>query len=91
VWCRAVGSAWALELRELDGDSALGTIRDWISSGVPISQPAPPETLARALLAERGLQLVRDPSASPGTRTRHGIGYARAVTTPCAPGVPAAP
>ncbi len=47
---------------------------DWISSGVPISQPEP-EALARQLLAERGLQLFRDSSAGPGTRSRRGIGY----------------
>ncbi|MGH3549223.1 MAG: hypothetical protein ACRDQU_14155 [Pseudonocardiaceae bacterium] len=75
VWCRSVGSVWTLELRELDRDTPLGTIRDWISSGVPISQPRPSEELARALLAEHGLQLVRDPSTDLGTHTRHGIGY----------------
>jgi hypothetical protein len=79
VWCRSVGSAWTLELRELDRDTPWGTIRDWISSGVPISQPAPPETLARTLLAEHGLSLVRDPSVVSGTHTRHGIGYVRAT------------
>ncbi|MGH3781586.1 MAG: hypothetical protein ACRDRO_13420 [Pseudonocardiaceae bacterium] len=86
VWCRSVGSAWTLELRELDRDTPLGTTRDWISSGVPISQPAPPETLARALLAEHGLHLVHDPSTDPGTHTRHGIGYVRATTAAFAPG-----
>ncbi|MGH3669271.1 MAG: hypothetical protein ACRDSH_01355 [Pseudonocardiaceae bacterium] len=87
VWCRSVGTCWTLELRELDSDTRLGTIKDWISSGVPISQPAPPESLARELLAEQGLRLVRDPSAGPGTHTRHGIGYARAPIAPSARGV----
>ncbi|MGH3521794.1 MAG: hypothetical protein ACRDU4_02955 [Mycobacterium sp.] len=80
VWCRSVGSAWTLELRELDEGSALGSLRDWISSGVPISQPEPPEALARALLADRGLVLVRDPRTGRGRRTRQGIGYAHAAT-----------
>ena len=33
VWCRSVGTSWTLELRGLDRDTALGTVRDWISSG----------------------------------------------------------
>lgn len=47
---------------------------DWVCSGVPASQPES-DTLARELLAERGLQLFRDSSAGPCTRSRHGIGY----------------
>jgi len=47
---------------------------DWVSSGVPISQPVP-DGLARELLAERGLQLFGDSSAGPGTHSRHRIGY----------------
>jgi len=79
VWCRSVGSAWTLELRELDRDTGLGPIRDWISSGVPISQQVPPETLARSLLAEHGLALIRVPATGPGTHTRRPIGYVRAT------------
>ncbi|HXT43799.1 MAG TPA: hypothetical protein VN748_06735 [Pseudonocardiaceae bacterium] len=75
VWCRSVGTAWTLELRELDHDIVLGTIRDWITSGIPISQPEPPETLARELLAERGMHLFSDSSAGPCTHNRRGIGY----------------
>ncbi|MGH3843592.1 MAG: hypothetical protein ACRDS0_19425 [Pseudonocardiaceae bacterium] len=75
VWCRTVGSAWTLELHELDGGPAPGTIRERISTGVPIWQPAP-ETLAARLLADRGLKLFRDPAAGPRTRSRRGIGYA---------------
>jgi hypothetical protein len=74
VWCRSVGTSWTLELHELDGGTALGTILDWISSGVPIAQPEP-DTLARELVAERGLRLFRNSSASPCTDSRHGIGY----------------
>ncbi len=70
VWCRSVGASWTLELHELDGG-----IVEWISSGVPISQPEP-DALARGLLAERGLHLFCDSSAGPCTRSRHGIGYA---------------
>lgn len=55
---------------------------------MPISEPAPPEALAHALLAERGLQLFRDPSTGPGADTRHGIGYVRAATAPSTSGAP---
>jgi hypothetical protein len=75
VWCRSVGTSWTLELRELDDGTALGMILDWISSGVPIAQPEPADALARELLAERGLQLFHNSSASPCTDSRHGIGY----------------
>lgn len=74
VWCRSVGTSWTLELHELGPGMAPRKIMRWISSGVPISQPEP-ETLARALLTERGLQLFCDSSAGPGTRSRPGIGY----------------
>ncbi|MGH3972551.1 MAG: hypothetical protein ACRDS9_04395 [Pseudonocardiaceae bacterium] len=74
VWCRSVGASWTLELYELGRGRALGTIIDWISSGVPISQPEP-EKLARELLTERGLYLFDDSSAGPCTRNRRGIGY----------------
>ena len=74
VWCRSVGTSWTVELHELDGDTAHGAIVDWISSGVPISQPEP-DTLACGLLAERGLQLFHNSSVGPCTYSRHGIGY----------------
>ena len=74
VWCRSVGTSWTLELHELDGGAASRMIVDWISTGVPISQPEP-DALACELLAERGLHLFRDPSAGPWTRSRYGIGY----------------
>jgi hypothetical protein len=74
VWCRSVGTSWTLELRELDGGRATGTIVDWINSGVPISQPEP-DSLSRELLAKHGMQLFRDSSADPGTHTRRRIGY----------------
>lgn len=76
VWCRSVGASWTLEFHQLDGGRAPGTIVDWISSGVPISQPVP-DGLARELLAERGLRLFGDSSAGPGTHSRHRIGYVR--------------
>lgn len=79
VWCCSVGTTWTLELRELDRDDALV---DWISSGVPVSQPVP-DALAGELLAERGLRLFRA-SGDPGTGSRHRIGYvyAEAELTP---------
>ncbi|MGH3915068.1 MAG: hypothetical protein ACRDTC_16925 [Pseudonocardiaceae bacterium] len=75
VWCRSVGNSWTLELRELGRGTALGTIRDWITSGVPISHSEPLEEVARELLAERGLHLFSDSSAWPATHNRYGIGY----------------
>lgn len=74
VWCRSVGASWTLELHQLGGVTVPETIVDWISSGVPISQPEP-DALARELLAERGLRLFRNSSTGPGTHTRHRIGY----------------
>jgi hypothetical protein len=76
MWCRAVGTSWTLELHQFRRGTPRTTLVDWISSGVPISQPEPPEALARTLLTERGLQLFGDRFAGPCTGTRHGIGYA---------------
>lgn len=74
VWCCSVGTTWTLELRESAVDNAFGPIVDWISSGVPVSQPEP-AALAHELLTERGLLLLRDSSADSCTRSRHHIGY----------------
>jgi hypothetical protein len=76
VWCRSVGTSWTLELQELDdGGPARGRVVDWVSSGVPISQPEPDAALARELLAACGLHLFCDCAAGPGTHSRRGIGY----------------
>lgn len=75
VWCRSVGSAWTLELREFGRDTLLGSTVDWITSGIPISQPEPPEELARELLAEHDQHLFSDSSAGPSTHNRRGLGY----------------
>jgi hypothetical protein len=75
VWCRSVGTSWTLELYEPGGGGALGTITDWIPSGVPISQPQPSKALARELLAQRGLLLFGDSSAGSCTHNRRGVGY----------------
>ncbi|MBA2470982.1 MAG: hypothetical protein DLM61_17665 [Pseudonocardiales bacterium] len=76
VWCRSVGTSWTLELHEVDGGPARGTVVDWISSGIPISQPEPDVALTPELLGARGMYLFGDPSAGPDTHTRRGIGYA---------------
>jgi hypothetical protein len=76
VWCCSVGATWTVELHESDRDAVLGTIVDWISSGVPISEPEPAAALARELLTERGFQLFLDSSAGPSCPHRHSIGYA---------------
>jgi hypothetical protein len=39
VWCRSVGTSWTLELYELSRGTPPMTLVDWLSSGVPISQP----------------------------------------------------
>lgn len=75
MWCCAVGTTWTIELHRSDCGTALGTVVDWISSGVPISQPEPEEALARELLAERELYLFPDSCARPSTYSRHSIGY----------------
>lgn len=75
VWCRSVGTTWTLELHRLRRGTPHMMLVDWISSGVPISQPEPPETLARELLAQHGLHLFRDSLTSPCTGSRRGIGY----------------
>ncbi|MGH4022238.1 MAG: hypothetical protein ACREX8_22310 [Gammaproteobacteria bacterium] len=69
-----MGGTWTLELHELDRGTTLGTMVDWISSGVPVSQPEPGE-LAHELLAERDLHLFSDSSVGPSTHSRRGIGY----------------
>ena len=74
VWCRSVGASWTLELYTFGCGGTLGTIIDWISSGIPISQPEP-EALVRELLAQRGLQLFHDCSVGLSTHNRHRIGY----------------
>ncbi|HSZ30385.1 MAG TPA: hypothetical protein VK784_11615, partial [Pseudonocardiaceae bacterium] len=74
VWCRSVGTSWTLELHQPSCGTLPMMLVDWISSGVPISQPEP-EALAEELLAERGLRLFRDSAAGPCTRNRRGIGY----------------
>jgi hypothetical protein len=75
VWCRSVGTTWTIELHKLDRGTALGTTVDWVSSGVPTSQPQPREEMARELLAGRGLHLYPDSTAGPCTHSRYSIGY----------------
>jgi hydrogenase small subunit len=75
VWCRSVGTTWTLELHEHDSGMTLGRLVDWISSGVPTSQPQPDYTSAHQLLANRGLHLHPDSAAGPCTHSRSSIGY----------------
>ncbi len=53
VWCRSVGTSWTLEFYELSRGTLPMTLVDWLSSGVPISQPEP-EALAPSLLVVVG-------------------------------------
>lgn len=75
VWCSSVGTTWTLELRKLDPTIKLGELVDWISSGIPTSQPQPDEALTHQMLANRALRLYPDSTASPCTRSRKTIGY----------------
>jgi hypothetical protein len=69
-WCCSVGSTWALLLRE---DYRRGP-SVWISSGVPITEPAP-DSLAHELLAQHGFRLFCDPDNSPRSRSRRKLGF----------------
>lgn len=77
IWCCSVGITWTLELRQFGRDSRPGALVDWISSGVPVTQPMP-DTLASELLAARGLSLFRDPFPGSPSGSRHRIGYVSA-------------
>jgi hypothetical protein len=78
VWCSSVGTTWTLELHEPTPDTTLGPLVDWISSGIPTSQPGPDKAKARALLAERGLHLCSETPVGPCTHSRRSIGYVSA-------------
>jgi hypothetical protein len=75
VWCCSVGATWTVELYELDAGATLGSLADWISSGVPTSQPEPEEASVRMLLADRGLNLYPDSAVGPCGHSRRCIGY----------------
>ncbi|MGH3522552.1 MAG: hypothetical protein ACRDU4_06915 [Mycobacterium sp.] len=77
-WCCSVGSTWALLLREHELPTRPGPTVLWISSGVPITEPAP-ESLARELLAEHGYRLFSDPDNRPRTRSVHRLGFVSAL------------
>lgn len=67
-------------LRELDGDSRPGPVRDWISSGEPVSHPQP-TALVHELLATRGLRLYRE-TTGHGTHSRGWLGYVCVTADP---------
>lgn len=69
-----MGSTWTVELRPHHPHGALGSIVDWISSGIPISDP-PPTALTPALLTQHGFTLFPDRTCTPHTTGRHSIGY----------------
>lgn len=80
VWSSSVGSTWTLVLRELDGDSRHGPVRDWISSGEPVSHPQP-TALVHELLAARGLRLYCE-ATGRGTHSRRWLGYVCVTADP---------
>jgi hypothetical protein len=75
VLCASVGATWTVELHEFDPDTRLGPLVEWISTGVPNTQPEPDEPLVREMLADRGFHLYPDPDAGPSTENRRSIGY----------------
>jgi anti-sigma B factor antagonist len=77
LWCCSVGATWTLELRRFNCDTGLGTLMGWISSGVPVTQPAP-DALAPQLLGARGLWLFRDGLPEPAIGSRYRVGYVSA-------------
>jgi anti-sigma B factor antagonist len=74
LWCCSVGLTWTLELRRFNCDTGLGALVDWISSGVPVTQPVP-DALAPQLLGACGRWLFRDELLGPATGSRYRIGY----------------
>ena len=57
MWCSSVGTTWTLELHTRARRTAYGTLVDWISSGIPITQPVPANRLARQLRVVAGSDL----------------------------------
>jgi hypothetical protein len=72
-WCCSVGSTWALLLHE-HGAPVRSSPSGWISSGVPITEPAP-DSLAHELLGQRGYRLLYDPDRSQRTRSVRRLGF----------------
>jgi hypothetical protein len=73
-WCCSVGSTWALLLHE-HGLAVRPGLSGWISSGVPITEPAP-DSLAPELLTQRSYRLFYDPDDSQRTRSVRRLGFA---------------
>src|SRR5204863_168104 len=73
-WCCSVGSTWALLLHE-GGLAVRPGPSGWISSGVPITEPAP-DSLAAELLTQRSYRLFYDPDAWQRTRSVRRLGFA---------------
>ena len=72
-WCCSVGSTWALLLCEHDFPLRAAP-NEWISSGVPITEPAP-DSLADELLAQHGYRLFNDPDTSQRARSVRRLGF----------------
>lgn len=72
-WSCSVGSTWTVVLHT-SGLTTRPNPTAWISSGVPITEPAP-ESLARTLLAEHGFQLFSDADDTQRTRSVHRFGF----------------
>jgi len=72
-WCCSVGSTWALLLHE-HGLAIRPGLSGWISSGVPITEPAP-DSLAPELLTQRSYRLFYDPDYSQRTRSVRRLGF----------------
>lgn len=78
----SVGSSWTILLRAPERDTRAGRTVAWISTGIPIAEPAP-EGLARRVLGEYGYALLDESREVPMHRTGNSryLGCARARAT----------
>jgi hypothetical protein len=51
TWCSSVGTTWTVELHTRARRTAYGTLVDWITSGIPITQPVPAKVQAAQRIA----------------------------------------
>lgn len=74
VWCSSAATNWTLELREVISDDLFGALVDLISTGVPVSQPAPHALVAELVMA-RGFWFFCESPSGPRTSDRYHFGY----------------
>jgi hypothetical protein len=79
-WCCSVGSTWAIVLRKPGPTTEAGPVVTWLTSGVPITEPAP-DLLAHRLLAERGFRLFLDAEDPQRTHSVRRLGFVFCMPT----------